>query len=367
MRVARDAGTTSRFRASKPRTLLLRFLATKLGNIAIAMPVDANPIASAPAANPLLQELYALSKGKDYGLTEAQFSAILAGIAHTLKSCTELPGQVDFDFCRSLRLEELALARGCALGHDGAWEVFLTRYREKLYDSARYITKEDSSARELADSIYADLYVTTTRDGQRVSKLSSYTGRGSLEGWLRTVLAQEWVNRYRKRKREVSLEEESEAGAQFTAQTPSEEKQVRQPVVVATDTALADLSSEDRFILASYYLDKRTLAEIARTLRVHESTISRKVEKLAKTVRKKILDHLVKSGMSRRQAEEAMEFDVRDWPGAADLRSQLAREAPNQELPAPKLAMTATQDSAKKAFQTVEGQVVEGKNDQGNI
>ncbi|MCU1306648.1 MAG: sigma-24, subfamily [Acidobacteriaceae bacterium] len=331
------------------------------------MPIDTNPIASAPPANALLQELYALSKGKDYGLTEAQFSAILAGIGSTPKSSTELMGQVDFDFYRSLRLEELALARGCSLGDDGAWEVFLTRYREKLYDSARYITREDSSARELADSIYADLFVTSTRDGQRVSKLSSYTGRGSLEGWLRTVLAQEWVNRYRKRKREVSLEEESEAGAQFAAPAPSDDKQVRPPVVIATDAALAALSSQDRFILASYYLDKRTLAEIARTLRVHESTISRKVEKLGKSVRKKILDHLVKSGMSRRQAEEAMEFDVRDWPDVADMRVQLAREAPSQGLPAPKLAVAAAQESPKEAFQVMEGQVVEGKKDQDNI
>jgi RNA polymerase sigma-70 factor (ECF subfamily) len=342
------------------------------------MPVEANPIASASPANALLQELYTLSKGKDYGISEAQFSAILASIASAHKSSTELQGKVDFDLCRSLRLEELALARGCALGHDGAWEVFLTRYREKLYDSARYITKEDSSARELADSIYADLFVTTTRDGERVSKLSSYTGRGSLEGWLRTVLAQEWVNRYRKRKREVSLEEESEAGVQFAAPPVVENKELRQPVVIATDVALADLSSEDRFILASYYLDKRTLADIARSLRVHESTISRKVEKLAKSVRKKILDDLVKSGMSRRQAEEAMEFDVRDWPGLADLRIQLAREAPNpreapnEGLPAPKLAVAAAQESSKEAFQVMEGQVVEGKlvegkKDQGNI
>ena len=42
-------------------------------------------------------------------------------------------------------------------------------------------------------------------------------------------------------------------------------------------------------VLAAYYLDGRTLAEIARMLGVHESTISRKVDKLAKSLRKKIL------------------------------------------------------------------------------
>src|SRR5205814_2599643 len=93
----------------------------------------------------------------------------------------------------------------------------LTRFREKLYLAALRIAREDSAARDLADTLYADLYGTSTRDGQRVSKLASYTGRGSLEGWLRTVLAQEYVNRYRRTKRLVSLEEESEEGLQFAA------------------------------------------------------------------------------------------------------------------------------------------------------
>src|SRR5271169_3057975 len=117
----------------------------------------------------------------------------------------------------SLRAEELVLARACAAGHEHAWEVFLTRYRERLYDIAGYITKESSAARELADSIYAELYGTTTRDGQRTSKLASYTGRGSLEGWLRTVMAQEHINRFRRTKRTVSLDEECEEGQQFAA------------------------------------------------------------------------------------------------------------------------------------------------------
>ena len=210
----------------------------------------------------------------------------------------------------SLRVEELALARACAAGHERAWEVFLTRYRAKLYDIAGYIAKESSAARELADSIYADLYGTTTREGKRNSKLASYTGRGSLEGWLRTVMAQEFVNRYRRQRRTVSLDEESEEGAQFAAPNPEPAIAVDPRIEAATDQALAELSAEDKFVLASYFLDSRTLAEIARALHVHESTISRKVDKLAKSLRKRILAGLGKQGMSRRQAEEALEVDV---------------------------------------------------------
>ena len=77
-------------------------------------------------------------------------------------------------------------------------------------------------------------------------------------------------------------------------------------------------------VLAAYYLDGRTLAEIARVLAVHESTISRKVDKLAKSLRKKILAGMMQQGMSRRQAEEALEADVRDL--RVDIRRSLAQE-----------------------------------------
>ena len=268
-------------------------------------------------------------KSGNSGLSREQFVAILTQIA-TKYLPASASAQETAELYASLRVEELALARACAAGHERAWEIFMARYREKLYDIAAYIAKESSAARELADSLYADLYGTTARDGQRVSKLASYTGRGSLEGWLRTVMAQEFVNRYRRQRRLVSLEEESEDGKELAAKEPEPVIAVDPRVEAATDEVLSALPPEDRFILASYYLDERTLAEIARTLAVHESTISRKVDKLAKSVRKQILAVLERKGMSRRQAEEALEVDVRDL--RLNLRDKMAQEAAPQSF-----------------------------------
>src|SRR5207247_3025196 len=140
-----------------------------------------------------------------------------------------------------------------------AWQIFMLRFREKLYDAGRQIARDDATGRELADSIYADLYGTQSREGRRQSKLFSYGGRGSLGGWLRTVLAQEYINRYRKQRRLVSLDEESEAGVQFAAAEPELAPAAHDPRLdAATDEALAALSGDDRFVLASYYLDHRS-------------------------------------------------------------------------------------------------------------
>lgn len=271
--------------------------------------------------NELLAELHVKSGGERFGLTRECFADILCEIgAKHPGSENELRA-----LFLSLRIDELALARACAAGHNFAWEIFLTRFREKLYQAALRIAREDSAAHELADSLYADLYGTNLRDGQRVSKLASYTGRGSLEGWLRTVLAQEYVNRYRRTKRLVSLEEESEEGIQFPSPEPESVPPADPRLEQATDEALALLPAEDRTVLAAYYLDGRTLAEIARLLGVHESTISRKLDKLAKSLRKQIIASLTRQGMSRRQAEEALETDVRDLH--LDIRRSLAQDS----------------------------------------
>jgi RNA polymerase sigma-70 factor, ECF subfamily len=279
------------------------------------------------------EELFTKSKGEEFGLTAEEFLRILEEITDKY-----LPGASPREmqaFCVALRVEELALARACAAGHQRAWEIFLTRYRAKLYEIAGHIARESSAGRELADALYADLYGITLREGRRVSKLNFYTGRGSLEGWLRTVLAQEYVNRYRRQRRTVSLDEEAEEGAQFAAVNPEPAASVDPAVEAATDTALAELSPEDKFVLAAYYLDSRTLAEIGRILSVHESTISRRLDKLAKSLRKRILAALEKSGMSRRQAQEALEVDVRDLQLSLREKLQETAQSPFSEKKAP--------------------------------
>jgi RNA polymerase sigma-70 factor (ECF subfamily) len=285
----------------------------------------------------LAAPLYERSGAAAYGVTSDRFAAILDEILrkHYLQTSPYASLEQQSDFCASLRLEELVLARACAAGDERAWQDFISRYRQKLRNMALHITRESSSAAELADSLFADLYgvnsAANARDGSRKSKLLSYTGRGSLEGWLRTVMAQEFINRYRKQKRAVSLEEQTEEGRQFAAPVPEPVSTADPRLEAATDEALAELSSEDRFTLASYFLDGRTLAEIARLLGLHESSVSRRLDRLATGLRKRILAGLRIQGMSHAQATEALETDVRDLQ--LNLRSRLVQDSGASTFP----------------------------------
>jgi RNA polymerase sigma-70 factor, ECF subfamily len=284
--------------------------------------------------------LYERSGAAAYDVTAMQFAEILQEILRK-----HFPRAVPYDsspiagsssereaeFCSSLRLEELALARACAAGSERAWQDFISRYRQKLHNMALHITHDSAHAMDLADSLFADLYGVNARGGVRTSKLTFYTGRGSLEGWLRTVMAQEFINRYRKQKRTVSLEEQAEEGVQFAAAVPEPECASDERLEAATDEALSELSSEDRFTLASYYLDQRTLAEIARTLGLHESSISRRLVRLQTGLRKRIVAGLRTRGMSHAQAAEALETDVRDF--RLNLRSRLMQDSGAKTFP----------------------------------
>jgi RNA polymerase sigma-70 factor, ECF subfamily len=281
------------------------------------------PSRAQPERSNIAADLYLRSGAAAYGMSADDFALILDEVQRKYIP-RALPEQ-QAEFIAGLRLEELALARACAAGSERAWEDFISRYRQKLHGMALHITRDAAQAAELADSLFADLYGVSPRSAVRSSKLVFYAGRGSLEGWLRTVMAQEFINRYRKQKRTVSLDEQTQDGVQFVAPVPEPVSSGDPRLEAVTDEALSELSAEDRFTLASYYLDGRTLAEIARALGLHESSVSRRLDRLSAGLRKRILAGLRDLGMSHAQAEEALETDVRDL--SVDLRSRLTQDS----------------------------------------
>jgi RNA polymerase sigma-70 factor, ECF subfamily len=211
-------------------------------------------------------------------------------------------------FWRALHLEELALARGCALGRESAWRRFLAQYRERLTRAAVDMTGSAGLGEELASALYSELYGLTEREGRRWSPLMRYSGRGSLMGWLRAILAQRRVDQYRKTGRETELDEIEPAAAVFEAPDLERLEGLR----LALKMTLSEASAEERFLLSAYYLDQHTLQEISSVLRVHVATISRKLNRATERLRKQLLRTLKARGLSRRAAEETLGTDPRD-------------------------------------------------------
>jgi RNA polymerase sigma-70 factor (ECF subfamily) len=280
------------------------------------------PLASAPESrdaaardlpSSLLDELWGSAKAALSGLTCDEFSTALYTVG--TKFNYGLPANAGADqaqkasFLRSLRLEDFALATACVLGREAAWQRFLDLYRAPLTQAAVAITGSGTLGQDLADSLYSELYGLREVEGQRRAPLASYSGRGSLLGWLRTTLAQRHVDHHRRTRRESPLDT-------LDAPAPPPE-----PIPVAAEltelsraltSTLQGLSTEERFLLCSYFLDRQPLAQIARVLQVHEATISRRLKRLLTDLRKRLLHHLQAGGLSKRAALEALGNDPRD-------------------------------------------------------
>jgi RNA polymerase sigma-70 factor (ECF subfamily) len=265
----------------------------------------------------LLEELWRQSNAGAYGLTRDEFTGILLRIGNAQGygsgqewAAGEIPSrQQQGAFFRSLKLDDLILAQACAMGNERAWEHFLALYRQPLLRAAIAITGSASLGSDLADQLYAELYGLTVRDGERRCPLESYRGRGSLMGWLRTTLAQRHVDHHRRTHREQPLEEFDTPAFDPPSEKPGGELTV---LAKAIEAAVGRRQAEERFLLAAYYLDERTLLQIAQVLHVHEATVSRKLRRIVDDLRKQVLKTLQSSGLSRRAAEEALQADPRD-------------------------------------------------------
>ena len=297
-----------------------------------------SPDAPAPAQGPALGSLaclairqrYAGSQAASYEISEDAFQSYVAAVVARYGAA--LDQQEQLELIAVLHLEDLVLARACTAGNNRAWSDFLARFRHQMQTMARQIARDDAAGSELADGLYAELYGIPNRDGRRISKFDYYMGRGSLQGWLRTVLAQEHVNRCRAQAKSTSLEEQLQAGASFAAKDQAPAPTGNDRLTQAIAESLAELSSEDRFLLASYYLDRRTLAEIGRQMRVHESTISRKIDRVINLLRKQLRRRMQAAGMDRRQCDELFaELDVRDLD--LDLARNLRQDPPAETFP----------------------------------
>ncbi len=222
------------------------------------------------------------------------------------------------DFLDQLQADDLFLALACANGNERAWWEFDQQHRAYLERIARHLAKTDIDAREVIDSVYVELYGTRVVDGARVSKFATYSGRGSMRGWLRTVIWHSLVDLHRASHDEVSLDEmtenvgEGSAHASFATPAPGGEREMideitrdryRAATVASLDVAFSSLEDHEKLLLLYYHVEQLRLREIARLVekegsplrewfqrrsqsrennpagRIHESTIMRWLEK----------------------------------------------------------------------------------------
>jgi RNA polymerase sigma-70 factor (ECF subfamily) len=207
-------------------------------------------------------------------------------------------------FVEEIRADDLCLIIACEQNDEKAWEDLVVNFDSTVKSAARKITSNTEDAEDLASSIWAELYgLRVDANGNKKSKLAYYSGRGSLAGWLRAVVAQLAVDQHRKVSKFVQVEEDREFenlaneaasdGTSLSSHTVNPEdaftdKQTSSDVQNALAAAVASLDDEDRLVMKLYYFDELKLKDIAAMFGYHEATASRRLTRIQGDIRKSV-------------------------------------------------------------------------------
>lgn len=219
-------------------------------------------------------------------------------------------------YLSGLHLEDLALACGCGMGNDAAWEHFILQHRPVLYRAADAIDPT-GGARELADSLYADLFGLPNREGDRKSLFRYFHGRSSLATWLRAIVAQRHVDRIRVERRFGEMPDRDPPSP--SAPPDPDCSRYRPLMHRALTDAVARLPDRDRLRLAFYYGQDLPLAKTGKLLGESEATSSRHLARTRRALREAVERWLAADGgLTDDQVARAFECAVED-PGTFDL------------------------------------------------
>lgn len=183
--------------------------------------------------------------------------------------------------------EDLFLACACSRGDRAAWEYFSQEYLPRIRGWASQACRRMCDGEDLSQELVKNLL-------DRREKFAAYDGRGSLGSWLRVAVSRAAIDRFRRVRREVSLEgmqAESVSMADPVEAAAAEENLDARwgPVIRAhLSRELDQLSAHDRLLLGLYYVEDVPLKAMAAHFGVHESTVSRWLDRVRNALRQRV-------------------------------------------------------------------------------
>lgn len=175
-------------------------------------------------------------------------------------------------FAPQPRVEDLYLAWWCSTGDPAAIAAFEARYQDDLrIVAARF---RELAADELHQLLRIKLFVGTP---ESPPKIRDYSGRGSLQSWLRVTAVRSFVDVVRQTRSQRYEQELDEA--ELLGIADPQRSLIRSELAAVVKKSFADgvahLSPRQRVFLRHAYVDRHTLDQIATHYAVHRATVAR--------------------------------------------------------------------------------------------
>ncbi|MCH9680516.1 MAG: sigma-70 family RNA polymerase sigma factor [Deltaproteobacteria bacterium] len=177
-----------------------------------------------------------------------------------------------------LPIPDLYLAFGCAMGDRVAADTFIRLHGGQI---DRVLAKAERGL-DVAERRQAALtHILAPRAGGP-AKIDGYRGRGSLDSWIRVVVARLAVDLFRRRGAEVEVAVDPMLlqEVQPDGQPDRESRRHEADVTGALEDALERLDADERRLLRERFAQGRTTDELATARGVHRTTIARRVDQV---------------------------------------------------------------------------------------
>jgi RNA polymerase sigma-70 factor (ECF subfamily) len=204
---------------------------------------------------------------------------------------------------RAVRAPELYLACACARGDARALAVFDERYLTPV--SARLAGRRAGS--DFSDDVRQHVRTRLlVADGDRPPRITSYRGRGSLEGWLAAAMARVAFDLKRAQRDEDSLDDVVRriGSLEVDPELGYLKNRYGREMEAALRAALSTLSARDTNLVKLYFIDGVTGDVLARMHRVTRRTIHRWLD----DIRARVMDR-TRQALGERLHVSATEFD----------------------------------------------------------
>lgn len=171
-----------------------------------------------------------------------------------------------------IRVSDLYLSCGLEAQDPNALEVFERELVPQIDRALRSLARSADERDELRQLVRVRVLVST---GQQPARISKYSGRGSLAGWIRTIAARVASNHRRSQRPHADLDQIPELGISETPEFACLRDDHRLVFLKCLRGAFGALEPRQRAIVRLHYGNQMTAVALSRSYAVHESTMSR--------------------------------------------------------------------------------------------
>jgi len=170
------------------------------------------------------------------------------------------------------------IIKGCVAGKPEAQETLYKKYSSKLFGISLRYTKDYSAAEDVLQEGFMKIF----------TNISSYKGTGSFEGWMRRVLINTALERFRKHFQMYPITDVNESDSSFNYDNVLNDISVKDLL-----NLIQELPPAYRMVFNLYAIDGYSHKEIGNILNISIGTSKSNLSRARKLLQLKVNKHFI--------------------------------------------------------------------------